>query len=172
MNKSILIRPAYFCAVGWSLLYQIPTAIFSSEFYVSLMHAWKWSIMIHAVGFSLLAWCAVASLRVEVRSQNIQFDFPDLGFVARWFPVGLLLLMVAVYFHAVPYDCTGLYALWADPWMTLLAREFSVKLIGSSLATYALGAAANIVSPLIVAFSVFQAKNFFSKDVIFILPCG
>lgn len=160
-NKSLLVRPAYYCSIGWLLLYQIPLSFFSEKFFESLAHAWRWSIIIHMVECSLLLWCVLTSVKFKTRKHALHFDFPELGLAARWLPVGLLLLMVAIYFRVVPYDCTGLYALWADPWMTLLAREFSIKLIGSSPATYALGAAANIISPLVVAFSIFRAKKFF-----------
>lgn len=169
-NKFLFVRPAYYSAVGWLFLYQIPVSIFSSEFLASLEHAWKWSIVIHVVSFSLLGWCALVSSRPGVGNQSFGFPFPSLSFYERWFPVGLLMLMVAIYFYVVPYDCTGLYALWADPWMTLLAREFSIKLIGSSLATYALGAAANIISPLVVAFSIFHAKKYlFQREYVYFL---
>ncbi|MBV6274056.1 hypothetical protein KVP09_14220 [Alcaligenaceae bacterium CGII-47] len=161
VDRSLLIRPAYYCSVGWLLLYQIPLSIFSSEFSVSLVHVWKWSFMIHMIGLFLLGWCALISERSksDMKRQSIVFTFPALGLAERWLPFSFLLLMVGIYFYVVPYDCTGLYALWADPWMTLLAREFSVKLIGSSLATYALGAAANIISPLATVFSIFYAKR-------------
>lgn len=161
VNKSLLVRPVFYCAIGWLLLYQAAVTVFSSEFFASLQYPWRLSSLIHLIGFLLLAWCALVSAGSRARDQVLNFDFPVLDPVGRWLPVGLLLLTAFIYLRAVPYDCTGLYALWADARLTLLAREFSIKLVGSSPATYAFGAAANIASPLVVALSLFRARNLF-----------
>ncbi len=61
---------------------------------------------------------------------------------------------MGAYLSNVSWNCTGLYALLFDPWLTLLAREFSVKLMGTSFSTYSLGAYANAAAPIFILLSV------------------
>ncbi|WP_341303374.1 hypothetical protein [Pseudomonas sp. TMP25] len=100
----------------------------------------------------------------SVLSRRLDFKLGPPSYPAQQFRIyfATLLLGVAclvVYLSGVPWNCTGLFAVVFDPWLTLLAREFSVKLIGSGPATYLLGAYANAVAPILVLLSVWLIRD-------------
>ena len=109
----------------------------------------------------LIAW-GVLSRRWDLR------DIESSGFPERMVVVYLVTGLLGggllwAYLSGVPWNCTGLYALLYDPWLTLLAREFSVKLVGTSYSTYALGAYANAIAPAFVLLSVYLIRDSLSR---------
>lgn len=139
--------PSVVVAVLLNVLFQWPTVIFVDSISAGLRDRWWFIAAIHLTPMLLSVWYAVSRRFVST---------PDLaavegGFNVRGREVALSLLCVAaavaVYLLTIPLRCTALYAIFVDPQMTLLAREFSIKLQGTSLGTLAFGAAANTLVP-------------------------
>lgn len=146
-----LLRPALLLAAMTHLLYQWPLVLFSNPIERSIADPWWLATAMHLGVLGLIAW-AWASRRLDV-TQSRQ-PAPMLTWVETGLPILMAVGLAAVYLARVPVKCTALYSLVADPHMTLLAREFSIKLVGSSMATYAFGALANAVAPVVVAIAL------------------
>tara|TARA_A100001391_G_scaffold125291_1_gene85474 strand:+ start:21302 stop:22717 length:1416 start_codon:yes stop_codon:yes gene_type:complete len=155
------------------LFYQIPLAIFSYQVEVSLNNPWKYALSVNFGTLGLLVW-GMLSHRLDTRGTTLSFPENMRTIYLTTGAVGLILILT--YFQGVPWDCTGLYAIIYDPWMTLIAREFSVKLVGASAATYSIGANANAVAPLFILLSLWLARNcLFKRKIIGLLAfiiCG
>ncbi len=67
-----------------------------------------------------------------------------------FFVTGLFFTFVGLYLQHVGFECTGLFALLADPALTLMAREVSVKFVNASYATFALSLVVNVVGPILI----------------------
>lgn len=82
-------------------------------------------------------------------------------------PLTILFFLLVIYFVSVPPTCTGLFAFIFDPHMTALAREVSVNLVPSGIATTSLTVALNVFVPINCALGVgysiinFKEKKYF-----------
>lgn len=161
VNDYIVTRVSFCFVALVCLFYQVPLTLFSSSVESSLDKHWAYSLSVNGGALLLVAW-GMLSKRWDLR--RIEASYFSERIVIVYLVTGLLgggLLWS--YLSAVPWECTGLYALMYDPWLTLLAREFSVKLIGTSFSTYALGAYANAVAPALVLLSVFLVRVSLSR---------
>ncbi len=66
----------------------------------------------------------------------------------------LTALLTIAYFAIVDWRCTALFALLFDPELSLLAREFSGKLLPGSTAFYVHGALSNVLVPVLSMLAV------------------
>lgn len=145
-----LLRPALLLAVITHLLYQWPLVLLAGPIESSLQSPWVLCAYVHGAVLALLAW-AWLSRKLDVPAGGDPAPAFSAGEIA--FPVAVVIGLSAVYLGRVPAHCTALYSLVMDPHMTLLAREFSIKLVGSSMATYSFGAVANAVAPVVITIS-------------------
>lgn len=155
-SEYVLARLSFCFALFLFVFYQIPLVLFSAQVEASLQHYWFYAFTVNAGSVSLVFWGGV-SRRLDVKKDVIFYPFNKLRFYFLTLVIGGFCL--AVYLSGVPWNCTGLFALMFDPWLTLLAREFSVKLIGSGFSTYLLGAYANAVAPILVLLSVWLIRE-------------
>jgi len=155
-NNYVLARLSFCLAAFMFFLYQAPLVLFSEQVIVSLSQPWTYALIVNGSALALTLW-AILSRRLDFydgpcffpeKSQLLYLGAGALGLGALW-----------IYLAGVPWRCTGLFALLYDPWLTLVAREFSIKLIGTSLATYSFGAYANAIAPLLVLLSVWLIRN-------------
>jgi len=155
-NNYVSARLSFCLAAFLFFFYQAPLVLFSEQVRVSLIHPWIYAFIVNGSALALTLW-VILSRRLDFddgpcsfpeNSQLLYLGAGALGFGALW-----------IYLAGVPWQCTGLFALLYDPWLTLVAREFSIKLIGTSLATYSFGAYANAIAPLLVLLSVWLIRN-------------
>lgn len=150
-NNLVVGRLSFaFAALAW-VFYQTPLALFSRQLDDALVNPWAYSAFVNGLTLLLMLYGTISS-RLDLQRGSVEAS----GHMRSIYGVSLLVsaLLLSIYLLDVPWKCTGLYALLFDPWLTLLAREFGVKLIGTSLATYSLGAFANTAAPILVLASV------------------
>ena len=143
-----LMRPAFLLAGLCHLLYQWSLTLLADPIKASLLKPWTMVAFIHAGIWCLLAW-VLASRWLDPPLPPAAD--PVFRKVEVALPLVLAGALASVYLWRVPVACTALYSLVVDPHMTLLAREFGGKLIGSKLASYALGALFHVAVPVAVA---------------------
>lgn len=155
-NNYILARLSFCFTAFICFFYQIPLVLFSQQLEASLSQSWFYAAVVNGGALALSLW-GILSRQLDSRGQRSTFPEKQ---ALLYLVTGLLgLASLGIYMSSVPWECTGLYALYFDPWLTLLARELSVKLIGTSLSTYALGAYANAVAPIFILLSVWLIRN-------------
>ena len=143
-----LMRPAFLLAGLCHLLYPWSLTLLADPIKASLLKPWTMVAFIHAGIWCLLAW-VLASRWLDPPLPPAAD--PVFRKVEVALPLVLAGALASVYLWRVPVACTALYSLVVDPHMTLLAREFGGKLIGSKLASYALGALFHVAVPVAVA---------------------
>lgn len=157
VKSSYVLTRFSFCFVLFvCVFYQVPLALFSTQVEVSLQRPWAYSLIVNG-GAMLLALWGIFSRRFDFNQGEASYPAQPMRIYFTTLLFGVLCLVV--YLSGVPWNCTGLFALIYDPWLTLLAREFGVKLVGSSLSTYLLGAYANAVAPILVLLSVWLIRD-------------
>lgn len=136
-NSRSLARLSFCLAVSISLIYQLPLVIFSQRLESSLAGAWDYALVVNGAAMLLMLWTFL-SRRLDVAAEDSVYPerVSEIHLIAGVLGIALMW----AYMSAIPWDCTALYALVVDPPYTMLARELGVKLLGTSLATYALGA--------------------------------
>lgn len=157
IKGNYVLARLYFTFVSFiCIFYQIPLVLFSGQVQSSLINFWHFSLILNGGAMLLVLW-GTLSQRFDFRNGPSTFreNTNSVYFVTGIFCV----IFLWSYLSGVSWDCTGLYALIFDPWLTLLAREFSVKLIGTSLSTYSLGAYVNAAAPLFVLLSVWRIRH-------------
>ncbi|MFC1590899.1 hypothetical protein ACFL43_00075 [Thermodesulfobacteriota bacterium] len=82
---------------------------------------------------------------------------------AEWFGLAVLavlaLLILAFYLAAVPLQSSGLWAIVFEPENSVMAREHSLKLLGSPLLKYAYWMYLSVLAPLICALVIVWPKK-------------
>lgn len=154
-NRYILARLSFCFPLFICVFYQLPLVIFSGQLESALTAPWAYAWVVNGGSLALVAW-GLLSRSLDFRAEGSEFPVAVNGVYAFTAVAGAAL--VFVYLVRVSWECSGLYALMYDPWMTLLAREFSVKLIGTSISTYALGAYVNTVAPMLALLSIWLVK--------------
>ena len=157
LKGNYVLARLYFSILSlFCIFYQIPLVLFSRQIESSVVNFWHFSFIINGGAMVLALWGAI-SRRFDFRNEpsTFQKNMNGVYFVTGIFSV----IFLWGYLSGVPWDCTVLYALLFDPWLTLLAREFGVKLIGTSISTYSLGAYVNAAAPLFVLLSVWQIRS-------------
>ena len=149
-NNFLLGRLYFSFTLILCVFFQVPLTLFSHQIERALYDPWKFSLCVNGAAFVLLFWGKLGS-QLTIRADSCSYPENVRSMYILTGVVGMTL--VAVYLYHVPWDCTGLFAIIHDPWMTLIAREFSIKLIGSSISTYSIGANANAVAPIFILLS-------------------
>jgi len=152
----VFARLSFCFAAFICVFYQVPLVLFSSQVEVSLQRPWPYALIVNLGALLLVLW-GITTRRLDVNPGEA--SYPGRPLKVYFFTLLLGIALLATYLSGVPWDCTGLFALIYDPWLTLLAREFGIKLIGSSLSTYSLGAYANAVVPILVLLSVWLIRD-------------
>lgn len=157
LQSDYVLTRLSFCFVAFfCVFYQIPLVLFSQQVEVSLRQPWAYALVVNAGALLLVIW-GFLSRRLDFNHGVASYPAGQVRIYLATFALGVICLVV--YLARVPWSCTGLFALLYDPWLTLLAREFSVKLIGSALSSYLLGAYANAVAPILILLSVWLIRN-------------
>lgn len=158
-NILVIARPAYVIALSVIFIYQLPLVLFSLPFSETLIRYWRWAFVIHVTVLFLLLYIAGSIKLIKENSdcfyvdkkQNININ------TCRFFILFILLIGFSlIYLYGVPFKCTGIYALIYDPSLTLLAREFGIKIVGGGLSTYAFGAAVNTLAPVVFSLAIYK----------------
>lgn len=151
-NIYILKRFVFCFSMFLCIFYQIPLVLFSWQVESALANPWFYALVVNGSVIILLLYVALTA--------RLSFaDVKDAGYGSQniflyFMLVTLGAAFVGLYVTNISWECSGLYALLYDPWMTLLARELTGKLSGSTLYSYLLGAYVNGVGPVITLLSV------------------
>lgn len=147
-NPWRLVRPGFLFAFFMAAFFQWPTVWLSDVILQSLPNAWFFSIAINSSPLALILWTRVTSW-ADIPARTI--SRPDFTWWQVAVPIVATIVFGSIFLAHVPFNCTALYSLFVDPSLTLLARELSIKLAGSSLGTYSYGALANTMGPVVLA---------------------
>ena len=149
-NNFLLGRFYFSFTLILCVFFQMPLTLFSHQIERALYDPWKFSLCVNGTALLLLLWGKWSS-QLSIRAGSCSYPENTRSIYILTGVIGIAL--VAVYLYHVPWDCTGLFAIINDPWMTLIAREFSIKLVGSSISTYSIGTNANAVAPIFILLS-------------------
>lgn len=153
----VLSRFSFQMALLINLIFQWPAALSTISISKTLTnHYWYQGCLLLSV-LVLVLWLKITrKMNVDIKSTK-ELSIPR---GALTMPLGLLLILLVVYFLNVPPNCTGLFAFVTDPRMTSLAREVSINLVSSGYVTTALSVAINVLIPINAALGVAYAiKN-------------
>jgi hypothetical protein len=160
-------RFAVTSAGALNLIMQWPLALYSSQIESSLVNAWFFALSAHVPTMCLIVWVILNRKLEPTQTQDRVVLLSDLTAptVAMFGLLGAFLLFV-------PYYCTALFALLFDPSNTLLAREVTIKLAGSTIATSSYGAVANAAAPAVAGVSVVLAlRALKDRNLVLLLAC-
>lgn len=146
-NPWRLARPALLFALFTAIFFQWPTVYLSDVIQASLPNAWYFAVVVNAVPLLLIPWASLTSFADLPRGT---ISRPEFTWWQTAVPVTATAVFGTIFLARVPFDCTAVFALIFDPKLTLLARELSIKLAGTSLATYSYGALANATAPVVL----------------------
>ncbi len=180
-RKSLLARPVFFISVLMVIFYQVPLTLFSNKLRIGLTSFSYFTLVVHSIIFLCFLWLLytpnLLQLDKNLGDKNINSEF-KVSF-SFW---SLLIILTAgllcIYFSYIPFQCTGLFAVFQDPEMTLWAREFSIKLSSSAYLGFSYGILGNVVVPVFFTLIFFKIKdnllsfNFLKSTIYFILGLG
>ena len=156
-----MARPAFFVVILSQIIFQVPLAFFSPIFERSLANYIQLSVSVHAIIIISLAWVAYTPGLTQQIFPSRAPQSPLLRMISKrsyLLLMALIATLTGVYLWRVSWECTGLYAMMVDPELTLLARETSIKLVGTSLATYGYGMLANVLCPIMAYVCVIKLQ--------------
>lgn len=156
-NNYITARLSFCFVVFLCLFYQIPLVIFTDQVEKALNHPWTYSLIVNGGAIGITLW-GIISRRLDLQLID-EICHAERRLSVYFFFIILSIVCLTIYLSGIPWKCTGLYALIYDPWLTLLARELSVKLLGSSVSTYMLGAYVNAIAPVVILLSVWLVRD-------------
>ena len=146
-HTSQLFRPASMIAGLVLVFYSIPALLYAKHWY-PIMPSGLFLTCCAAIPLflSVYVWISRAWWAAKAPST---FVAPEMGAYARlgW-PMLAWLATLAIYLLEMPLDCTALAALRTDPSSLLLARELSLKWLGSTPATYAYAMLVSCTAPV------------------------
>lgn len=150
-KTSCIFRLSIITAALVNIFFQWPIFIISDVLESSLKEPYWYFFSVQFCVFSLLfyGWITSPWLSTNYVPQKLEINRLYLAF-----PVFLSVILFGVYMRTVPFDCTALFAVMFDPHVTLLAREVSIKLAGSYIATASYGALVNAVAPVVLSISI------------------
>lgn len=174
-NKKIFISPACIISVLFIVFYQVPLVIYTPIFEKSLTNYGLFALSIHAIVILGPIWFLLTSKlafltvngKYNLKEIFLKNDNKETLFLVFALCLFLIFGLTSIYLLHVPIQCTGIYATLFNPNLSGLARELSIKLSNSSLATYSYGALVNTVIPTFVAILVFQLKKIIKKKLLF-----
>ena len=162
-RKEHIYRPAFILSVLSLIFYQIPMVLFSQQLTVGLSDFGYFAFVVEiTVIFGVLWVLMTPNLSPPIgvintlRGPGTKYELKPVTWMMLW---GACAGLLVVYLSNVPFSCTGLYTLIVDPEMVSWAREFSMKLSGSKLASYAYGTLANTVIPVLTALTFYRIKK-------------
>ncbi|MFU0503667.1 hypothetical protein [Pseudaminobacter sp. NGMCC 1.201702] len=153
-NPWRICRPAFSFAGLVNLLYQWPIAVLAAQLESSLATPFYFSLTPNLLALIGILWPASTNHNLTIPVGTTTST--DLTVLQLIIPVIAAAVLGALYFSRMPAHCTALFALLFDPAATLLAREVTIKLSGSTLAALSFGALANSVAPVIAAIGLSQ----------------
>lgn len=164
-NKVVIARPGFVMGVFFQIIFQCPLALYSSTFAFSLGRHWFFAISIHCIVLSLFIWTYFTrKLNISFSNDYQLNERKNRGFLFSFYLMASILsLLLITYFYFIPFQCTALYALIYEPYITLLAREISAKLSYSNIPFYANGALINIIIPVFAYQSFIFLYNYLGK---------
>lgn len=168
-----ITRPSFIIAALMMIFYQYPLFHFLPTFQERMIHIEWFLVTIHSVVILNFAWVYWTP---KLNNYTV-FKEPSAA-QSRLFTsfelttsLGLFTLLLGAYLYKVPLTCTALYSIFFDPSIGLLIREISVKLVGTTYATYALSILTTTVSPIVAFLSAhmlhlsIQKKSFLRAPI-------
>ena len=177
-NKNAFYSPAFIISSLFIIFYQIPLTLYSSVFKKAISNYWLFDLNINAVVFFGLIWALLTAKlsfitvkkTYDLNEGIVEAEYKQSVFLVSILCFILVVSLTSIYLLHVPIQCTGLYSIIFDPNLSGLARELSIKLINSSVASNAFGALVNTVIPTSAAILVFQFKKYIkSKKILTLL---
>ncbi len=148
-----LVRPSVLILIFFCLQIQISSAINSNSYTQGLDNPWIYFWVVH--GFSL----ATLAIVLLTKRQCAEDIFSRVGATVSKIPLLKIVLALAflmileytfflIYLYHVPFEKTGLYAIFRKPEMLDSYRELSMKLIRSDLVRYTFAVLEKVIAPI------------------------
>jgi len=143
-----LFRPATMMAGLTLSFYSIPALLYAQHWYPLFQNPW-FLVSNAAIPPLLLGYASISRRYWRLGAMASKtFSLSDIP--PQWHSLLALLpwlVTLAIYLAAVPLECTALAALRSDPSAMLLARELSLKWLGSTPASYAYAMLVSCTAP-------------------------
>ncbi len=151
----VIQRPAFLLSAGAHVIHQWPLALFAPVFARNLDDPWFFLVAVNA---PVLFGLAISMIGGKPAGRpGVDDAAPDdgrSGMIDLAPALVLTALITIAYFAIVDWRYTALFALLFDPELSLLAREFSGKLLPGSTAFYVHGALSNVLVPVLSMLAV------------------
>lgn len=146
---------------------QWPLAFLSTPVEQSLANEAYFALSIHIPVLCFIGWVWFARPLEPQYSADAGVSVKDLIV-----PSAAMFGFLGVFLFFMPYYCTALYAMVFDPSLTLLAREVTIKLAGSTIATSSYGAVVNSAAPAVAGLSLLLVvQSARSRKISMVLAC-
>lgn len=155
-HRPLLKRPSSIFALLIFFFYGFPSLLFVRQLKEELPNSLILYVSIHLPVIGLLVWTIVTGRFVKLRELKPPREQVSGLSPSSLTALALLVVLPMAYLARVPFNCTAIYALVHDPYLSSLAREFGIKLVGTSTATYAFGNLVNAVVPFLGAFGMLE----------------
>jgi hypothetical protein len=167
-RRYYFVKPSIQLITFSIIFFQFPLAIFSDTYEGTVPDPYILSFLIH--GYILMGLTVSlytfqdASRTVWKRITEDRVSDPRANERAVFILTGAVICIVAIYLGHVPFRETGLYAVFANPSMAVVARERSLKLLDNWALVYAFSLMTSSIAPMLaVMLSALGTKLFFQK---------
>jgi hypothetical protein len=175
-RRYYFIKPSILLITFSIIFFQFPLAIYSGTYEVAVPDPYILSFLIHGyilIGLTVSLYTFQdASRTVWKRITEDEVKEPLMNTYAVVMLAGTVIFIGAIYLVHVPFRESGLYAVFANPAMAVVARERSLKLLDSQALVYAFSLMTSSVAPMLavmlslIGAHLFFERRFFSLTVI------
>jgi len=175
-RRYYFVKPSIQLITFSILFFQFPLAIFSETQEVAVPDPYILSFLIH--GYILMG-LAVSLYTFQDTSRTVwkritegRVSDPRVNERAIVILTGAVICIVSIYLVPVPVRETGLYAVFANPSMAVVAREHSLKLLDNQALVYAFSLMTSSIAPMLAVMlsalgtHLFFERRFFSLAII------
>jgi hypothetical protein len=161
-QRFLFVKPSIQLLTYSHIFFQWPLAFYAGYYQIFLPDPYALFFIVHGYEFVGLL---IASQTMRRAAKDVWIkvtaDGSDLtggasAQTALMLLTGLLVAGIGIYLLYVPFSSTGLYALFADPEHSAMARENSLKLLENPIPKFAYSFATSSIAPLLAAMLVAQ----------------
>lgn len=175
-QRYLFIKPSMLLLTFSHIFFQWPVTIYAGYYEHFLPDPYAFALLIHAymvIGLLITAYTFRRNAKI-IWNRITDHNFLEnaISLKALLFLTALVFFVIIAYLVYVPFESTGLYAIFTNPLFAAEARERSLKLLDSQALKYAYSLMVSSMAPLLAAmlsilFMRDMAKKYFLKVPIY-----
>ena len=170
-RRYLFIKPSMLLLTFSHIFFQWPISIYAGYYEHFLPDPYAFALLIHAymiIGLLVTVFTFNQNARAiweRITDPSLLEDAVSIKAVI--FTTALVACIIVAYLDYVPFDTTGLYAIFTNPSMAAEAREKSLKLLDSQMLIYAYTLMVSSVAPLLaVMLSILFIRDIVKRDLL------